>query len=367
MIKMIKRIMPQSIKRNLRKVITETRVKPMYKKMTTEKITKSDKKRFILIGAPNYKNLGDHAIVEAEEQFLAHYFSDIEYIEFSMLHYLYDAEHISQYIDENDVVLVHGGGFLGNLWLDAENMVRQVLTDFPNNKVIVFPQTMHYDSRFNKDEELKKSQLVYNKHKDLTVFLRERQSYEFVKDNFAESVNPKLVPDIVAFLEYKSSNSNRQDVLMAFRDDKEKLNHSKYTKLIEEVIKSKNIKLNYTDTVITDHVDESNRDIKLKEKFEQFNRHKLIVTDRLHGMIFSLITGTPCIAFDNSSGKVSGVFEWLKDFEYIYCIENDKEYTSEDFNEIVDRLLNYKDYGYNKELILDTFEPLIEELNKIKN
>ena len=37
------------------------------------------------------------------------------------------------------------------------------------------------------------------------------------------------------------------------------------------------------------------------------------VTDRLHGMIFSVVTGTPCIALDNVSGKVRGVHAWIED------------------------------------------------------
>lgn len=41
-----------------------------------------------------------------------------------------------------------------------------------------------------------------------------------------------------------------------------------------------------------------------------------MVTDRLHGMIFAYLAGTPCVFLDNKTKKVSGVYNtWLK-----YCV-----------------------------------------------
>ena len=62
---------------------------------------------------------------------------------------------------------------------------------------------------------------------------------------------------------------------------------------------------------------------KFKKIIKQFSKSKLVVTDRLHGMILSVITGTNCIAFDNSSGKVSGVYDTIKDDDVnVEFIEN---------------------------------------------
>ncbi|MBQ7221650.1 MAG: polysaccharide pyruvyl transferase family protein [Synergistaceae bacterium] len=44
---------------------------------------------------------------------------------------------------------------------------------------------------------------------------------------------------------------------------------------------------------------------------------ELVVTDRLHGMLFAAITGTPCVAFDNKTGKVHSVYEWIAGCEYV--------------------------------------------------
>lgn len=44
---------------------------------------------------------------------------------------------------------------------------------------------------------------------------------------------------------------------------------------------------------------------------------QLVITDRLHAMIFAAITETPCIAMDNKSKKVKGVYEWIRDLPYV--------------------------------------------------
>ena len=69
---------------------------------------------------------------------------------------------------------------------------------------------------------------------------------------------------------------------------------------------------------------EKNGDILLErreeviiEKLNEFRRYKLVITDRLHGMILSVISGTPWLARDNSSKKVSGVYELISDLPLV--------------------------------------------------
>ena len=48
----------------------------------------------------------------------------------------------------------------------------------------------------------------------------------------------------------------------------------------------------------------------------------VVITDRLHGMILSIITGTPCIVFGNNYHKVeSSYYSWFKDLEYVSFIQ----------------------------------------------
>ena len=77
----------------------------------------------------------------------------------------------------------------------------------------------------------------------------------------------------------------------------------------------------FTDTVVNKRININDRNEELDKKFLEFKTSKLVITDRLHGMIFAAITGTPCLAFDNSSGKVKGVFEWIKNINSIIFLD----------------------------------------------
>ena len=45
-------------------------------------------------------------------------------------------------------------------------------------------------------------------------------------------------------------------------------------------------------------------------------------------MIFAAITGTPCIAFNNSTGKVAGVYSWIQNYCHIQFV-SEKEISEE--------------------------------------
>ena len=61
------------------------------------------------------------------------------------------------------------------------------------------------------------------------------------------------------------------------------------------------------------------------KKWNEFSSVQLVVTDRLHGMVFSAITGTPCIALDNISHKVYGAYQWLSYLPYLrFCSSIDE-------------------------------------------
>ena len=64
---------------------------------------------------------------------------------------------------------------------------------------------------------------------------------------------------------------------------------------------------------------------EVKNKLEQFKKAKLIITDRLHGMIFAAITSTPCIALGNYNHKIKSCSETLEHLGYIKYVDNVEE------------------------------------------
>ena len=152
---------------------------------------------------------------------------------------------------------------------------------------------------------------------------REEKTFDFMKKEF-NKCKIYLTPDIVFSMKMKM-NLERKNVLILFREDKEKTMNANEQELIKEIIIKK-----YGDYTLSDmHLGEDvtdmygkKRDDIVKAKFEQFNKSKLVVTDRLHGMIFATITETPCVVIGSYTHKIIESYKWIKNLEYIKFCDN---------------------------------------------
>ena len=102
----------------------------------------NEEKRIILFCTPEHGNLGDHAIAIAQHKFLKENYPEIKVIEITSNFYLKKKEKIKKLIKNEDILIISGGGFLGSLWLNEEDIVRDIIKNFTENKIIIFPQTI---------------------------------------------------------------------------------------------------------------------------------------------------------------------------------------------------------------------------------
>lgn len=308
----------RKIKQIIKYILLHTVYKIQYL-YSYKKYQRNSKKQYILFGAPEHGNLGDHAILLAEHQFLkdigiAHVF-DVPIKKQDII-----INTIKNNIKSDDVVLITGGGFIGNEWMTEENMVRQVLNTFPNNKVIIFPSTIYYKDDEQGRKELEIAKPIYRKHQDLIICAREGTTYEWVKKTY-QNVKTLLIPDMVLYLKKDRKECQRGNkVLLCLRKDVERKINIQQTSYIEKIVK-KYYEISWTDTVLNEKVNEKNREQKVEKKLQEYYNASLVITDRLHGMIFAAITGTPCIAIGNYNYKVKGVYEWIKHLQYIEFID----------------------------------------------
>ena len=49
-------------------------------------------------------------------------------------------------VTPEDLVVISGGGWMGNLWIHNECVIREIVQNYPNNKIIILPQTVYYTS-----------------------------------------------------------------------------------------------------------------------------------------------------------------------------------------------------------------------------
>ncbi len=318
-------------------------------------------KKVILIGVPHHSNLGDHAIAIAEKEFIEKYFPDYEYAEVSEENVERCIENIKKHISDDDIIMLHGGGNLGDKYPFTENGRRKVVQTFPNNKIIVFPQTMHFSDTQNGIDELEKSKEIYGNHKDLTFFAREEKTYEIMRKELKDN-KIYFSPDIVTILNKSSDTtaSSRKGALIILRNDEESKIKNETKEKITDSVKKYFDKIEYTDTAKGGTIIQTEREDNLNEMLDKYRESELVITDRLHGMIFAAITATPCIALDNYNHKIKYSAKWFENLGYIKYIDS-AEKTIEIENAIKE-LKNMSKKTYNNDFAIDIFDKIMDEV-----
>lgn len=284
----------------------------------------SSKKNIYFIGVPQYQNLGDHAIAEATIEFLNYYYPDYSIIEVTIDEFCPKLPYIKKNVTNNDFFVLNGGGNIGVEYFIVELQRRVIIKCFPNNTIIVFPQTIDFgNTRFGK-KQLKRSAEIYGKHNNLIICAREKYSYKIFKQYFNNKIY--LIPDIVLFLN-RRKQYDRHKCLMLMRNDIEKKISSQDTDYLKDVLKRFFDNIDESDTVIDSSVSIFERSKILEDFWDNVSKYQLVITDRLHGMIFAYITGTPCVVFSNYNHKVRGIYDtWLSNISNIQFCENINEF-----------------------------------------
>ncbi|MFD2165464.1 polysaccharide pyruvyl transferase family protein [Thalassotalea euphylliae] len=285
-------------------------------------LTSSKRKVFIGLAA-DYGNLGDVALSYAEYQFFKKHFPDYEIIDVPISQTYKNIRVIKKYIKPDDIITTVGGGNLTNKYQDIENFRLAWLKSFPNNRYVSFPQTIDFSSDNEGQKSLAESFDVYKNHKDLTFFAREKISYAQLQDLLGDRA--KLCPDIVLSLDETKDDSQRVGITTCIRNDEEsKLSFDERQGLLKAIHQEFENQVTESDTHIgRGELSWDERTAELEKIWQQFRTSEVVVTDRLHGMIFSVITKTPCVVLLNNNHKVQQTHEnWLTALPHIALIED---------------------------------------------
>ena len=147
---------------------------------------------------------------------------------------------------------------------------------------------------------------------------------------------------------------------MCLRNDREK------SKFADKLKKS----LNLQNCKITDNVSEikniniSERKDIVENKMKEYASCELVITDRLHTMIFCYITRTPCLFLDNSNGKVSRVYnDWIKNTNHNIIKKIDIDNIEQDIENMKKQKLSSNEKNVLK-YQFDVLKQLLEENNE---
>lgn len=325
--------------------------------------SRTQKPKIYLFGAPLHTNMGDNAQTICAQRWIEKYYKGYDLYIFDTVSCIrfnnYIIKKIAKKINDNDIIFLHSGYHTTDLYMDEENMQRAVIELFPNNKIILLPQTILYKN----EEEKKKSMAIYNNHKDIHMLCRDEISYETAKQIFN---NCKLLkfPDIVTTLiGTKKFNYKREGILMCLRNDKE----SKYGKEnLKNIIEKLNVygEIKFTDTTIDKDLSEvqKNKEKIINEIIEDYSKYKVIITDRYHGTIFSLIANTPVLVLSSTDHKLESGVKWFpKEFSnYVKYVKK-----IEDIPKQVERVFNTKyEYELSPYFNVEYYDKLKELIEK---
>lgn len=332
-------------KEHIKESIKLLYILPEYK-LILEQYRKCKKRKIILIGSPAHGNLGDHAIAVSEINFIQDYKKDEVLFEIPTPLYKTHRQYLKQHIKSNDLVIISGGGWMGNLWVHNEIMIRNIIEDYSMNQIIIFPQTLYYTEDTDGKNVARETRDVLKNHKNLYLTVRDANSYYVAQQLFG--INDKhllFCPDMVLYGTLASKNITKEKkkiALICMREDIEKAVNVIGIESITEVLGFCPVE---TTTVYTHLIKIKDRQRLLEKLITKYSEAEFMITDRLHAMIFSLLAGIPCYVFNNCTGKVFGVASYLSDADMpVKMFKNADEIKLEMLN------LTGKQYKLNDEL-----------------
>ncbi len=318
-----------------------------------------------LVGTPLHSNLGDQAIAYAEIEFLKKYFPEHVVVEvpyFTEEYFDHWLHIVRQYFQPQDLICLTGGGNMGVEYFAEEEARRKAIQLFSDYSVTMFPQTIDFGSSDIGKHELKKTQEIYKNHSLLTLFAREELSYQMMKTAFPDN-RVCLSPDIVLFLNESQKVLERQGVMIVLRNDAEGLLDEHLKEKLQKLSQKYYSKVRFSDTVVAQkYIFPNQRYMLLQQKLDEFRSAELIVTDRLHGMVFSAITGTPCIVFSNYNHKVQGTYEWISYLPFIKFA-----HSLDEFDQLLIELRGVRGNSYTNESLMAYFEQIRDSMMGIYN
>lgn len=308
----LKKIVPLRVKIIVRYILT---------KRTNKLSIKNGERKIFIFMAADYGNLGDCAITYSQKEFIKRNLPVYKVVEIPISKTYSLMKELKKKISNNDIITIIGGGNSGDLYSDFEWCRQFIIKQFPKNRIISFPQTVYFSNTRAGQKLLKKSVKTYSRHKKLILCAREEYSYEIYKKYFVKN-KAILVPDIVLSLDKRELSYERNGLIICMRNDKEKfISNEDKKKLIDDL--KLGYKISYYDTHTGSVIhNEKERKEELEKIWTAFKKAECVITDRLHGMIFCAITGTPCVVLPNNNNKIEGVYKWIKNIKNIEMVDN---------------------------------------------
>lgn len=269
--------------------------------------------KYCLLDFPNHPNVGDSAIWVGERIFLSDLYGFPPVLTCAVNAPLGE---LQASIATNCVIFLHGGGNFGDIWPHHQRFRENVVRAFPQNKIVQLPQSIH----FNTEAGAEQARDAISSHTDFHLFVRDEESLAFAKERLA--CRATLCPDLAFCMPKPATRPWTRDLLLLLRTDKEMSQSGEDALeglpvedwLYEPPLRLKAEKALYRAAGIARTPFDRNRALisyydmlakhRVRRGMAQLASARVIVTDRLHAHILSLLLGRPHAVLDNSYGKI---------------------------------------------------------------
>jgi pyruvyl transferase EpsO len=277
--------------------------------------------RVLFLDYPLYLNVGDMLINKGSELFFKE--NNINVV-FRANAYDCDVAYLNANFSDC-IAVCHGGGNFGDIYDTHQNLRRDVVSNF-KGKVVILPQSLHYNDQKKLEDDIS----VFQSHPNVHIFVRDQESLAIAQKL---SKNAALMPDMAHYLwgtlnttidktestlyfmrkdcERSSAQANyEQNTSYDWDDLISNSNNLKYKFLLKSLrlnryFKAYPIYLAKLWSSVTDSI--------VQDALVFFNKNNKVVTSRLHGHIFSCLLSLENEVLDNSYGKNSRyITQWTK-------------------------------------------------------
>lgn len=276
--------------------------------------------KIFLLGVhpPRHRNIGDFAQTWAIRKWFEDSFPGQLVFEFEKSWVTSSLSSIKVLTNENDLIFINSGGDMGDRWPRWEKARTRIVETFCDNRIVSLPQTIYYSDTEHGRKVLKESAKAYNSHDRLTIMVRDPVSHRNGLKYF-DKCKMMLFPDFALYLEPPKGGTEREGCLLCLRRDTESKLDASEKATIRLSIK---MKLREFNTVLKFDITPGIREETFNKVIQIFQSHKVVVTDRFHGLIFSYIAETPCVLLPTRDHKINSGIEWFKEVKQIRLVKS---------------------------------------------
>ncbi len=259
----------------------------------------------------------------------------------------YSKAQIKKSLNKNTIILFHGGGNFGTIYKHHHDFKLKVMNDFYGVPIIQLPQTIQFED----EESAKVTAEVIKKHGNFTLLARSQKSFDFSLSHFnAKSI---LCPDMAFFIgAINCQHTSIVDRFFLLRTDDEKANDANMyppniasgksfevddwldMSPIESFVHR--VERHHFARKILTALNPSNQvllflwnmlcALRMRRGVAKLSKGNVVVTDRLHAHILSVLMYKPHVLVDNSYGKLLQFYQaWTKDSPIATFVSDSKK------------------------------------------